>query len=174
MSSNFLLKPNEHRFFSKMARICSMQPLYCAHFVLNGRGGNRQETHKGRSTHESTDLCLHSDGNVDLPQGNERQLRIGHITPSSLKYAPKCGFAANCYIQPMHCARLRNMRTIKDALSCVEEILPNARTLTDSAITLSRNPETIQEAIRRLAAATQYQNIALDNLCAAVRKLGKL
>ena len=74
----------------------------------------------------------------------------------------------------MHCARLRDMRTIKDALSCVEEILPNARTLTDSAITLSRNPETIQEAIRRLAAATQYQNIALDNLCAAVRKLGKL
>ena len=38
----------------------------------------------------------------------------------------------------MHCTRLRDMRTIKDALSCVEEILPNARTLTDSAITLSR------------------------------------
>jgi len=55
----------------------------------------------------------------------------------------------------------------------VEEILPNARTLTDSAITLSRNPETIQEAIRRLAAATQYLNIAQDNLCAAVRKLTK-
>ncbi|MBV8228254.1 MAG: hypothetical protein JO232_24025 [Verrucomicrobia bacterium] len=65
------------------------------------------------------------------------------------------------------------MRTIKDDLRCVEEILPNARTLTDSAITLSRNPETIQEAIRRLAAATQYLNIAQDNLCAAVRKLTK-
>jgi len=80
---------------------------------------------------------------------------------------------ANCHIQPVHYTRLRDMRTIEDELRYVEEILPNARSLTDSAINLSRNPETIQEAIRWLAAATEYQNTALGNLCSAIARLYK-
>ena len=65
------------------------------------------------------------------------------------------------------------MRTTTHALDHVEDILPNARTLTDSAITFAHTsqPEDLQKAVQALAAATQYQNIALRNLCSAVRKL---
>jgi hypothetical protein len=65
------------------------------------------------------------------------------------------------------------MRTTTHSLDHVEDILPNARTLTDSAITFAHTsqPEDLQKAVQALAAATQYQNIALRNLCSAVRKL---
>ena len=67
------------------------------------------------------------------------------------------------------------MRTIKESFAHVEELLPNARTLTDSAITFAHTsqPEDLQKAIQALAAATQYQNIALNNLRAAVKSLLK-
>jgi len=68
------------------------------------------------------------------------------------------------------------MRTIKDELSYVEEILPNARTMTDSAITFAQyscQPEDLQKAVKVLAAVTQYQNLALTSLCRAVKKLLK-
>ena len=65
------------------------------------------------------------------------------------------------------------MRTIQDELRYAEEILPNARTMTDSAIAFARTSqlEDLQKAVQVLAAVTQYQNIMLKSLCSAVRKL---
>jgi hypothetical protein len=65
------------------------------------------------------------------------------------------------------------MKTTTHSLDDVEDILVNARTLTDTAITFAHisNPEDLQKALKALAAATQYQNTALRNLCSTVRKV---
>ena len=72
----------------------------------------------------------------------------------------------------MDCSRVRGMKTIKESFAHVEELLPKAHNYTDKAITCL-NEEDNQEALRMLAAAQQCQNIALDNLCAAVKNLLK-
>jgi hypothetical protein len=60
--------------------------------------------------------------------------------------------------------------TARDFFEQAEWMLPQARNYTDNAITCINHKDQ-QEALRMLAAATQTQNVALGNLCAAVRKL---
>jgi hypothetical protein len=55
----------------------------------------------------------------------------------------------------------------------LQDLLLKAGTLADNAITSAKKNEH-QEAIQSLAAATQFQNKALDSLCAAIDKLQKL
>jgi hypothetical protein len=62
--------------------------------------------------------------------------------------------------------------TTRDFFEHAEGMLPQARNYTDNAITCIKHKDQ-QEALRMLAAATEAQNIALGNLCAAVRKLLK-
>ena len=52
----------------------------------------------------------------------------------------------------------------------VRDLLLKAGTLADNAITSAKKNEQ-QEAIQMLAAATQHQNAALNNLCSTIDKL---
>ena len=64
------------------------------------------------------------------------------------------------------------LRRKKDALKVAESLLPEARTLTDNAITFA-NTQDNQEALKRLAAATHFQSSAIESLCLAIAKLRK-
>jgi hypothetical protein len=63
------------------------------------------------------------------------------------------------------------MKTSRDSLEHVQKLLPKAHDYTDKALTCL-NAQDPEEALGMLA-ASQCQNTALDNLCAAVKKLLK-
>jgi hypothetical protein len=63
------------------------------------------------------------------------------------------------------------MKNIEDELGHAQSLLAKARTLTDEAITLGRNPQEIQKAFETLAGAAQSQNAAFENLRSAITRL---